>query len=206
MTNKSPIILEIFGVPASGKTTSLSEVEKILSEKRIRYKSIVNEFRENKQLYESLKSSYDINLLRSSYLFSKVLEFSNSRKIDIILVERGFIDTLAWIEFFKDSSYTNSKSYIEESMNLVNSRFISKYYAAWIDTDPSICISRRPNGGRFSNLSSIQKLQISYEKVMTNIHRPNNLKIRRFCEGEKKVQDIARNLVRYCKITNHATK
>src|SRR5690349_21164219 len=95
----SPLFLELAGPPASGKTTTARLVWERFAGKGV-HCSIVPEAAARSPLV-NLKRSWTFNAWTLCQTVSSVLERTNSQQEDIVVLDRGLIDSLCWIQWFR---------------------------------------------------------------------------------------------------------
>lgn len=93
---KVPFIIEVLGTPNSGKTTAIQTFEKILKRNNIKYK-IIYEVAGRCKIKNKL--SPDFNLWTMTETMKQLLEIFNSN-YDIVICERGLLDTICWCDLF----------------------------------------------------------------------------------------------------------
>lgn len=93
---ESPFIVEVLGTPNSGKTTAIQTFEKILKRSNIKYK-IIYEVAGRCKIKDKL--SPDFNIWTMTETVKKLLEIFNSN-YDIVICERGLLDTICWCDLF----------------------------------------------------------------------------------------------------------
>lgn len=104
---KKPFIMEVLGTPNSGKTTAIQTLEKIL--KRINAKYIIIYEVANKCEIED-KVSPDFNIWTMSETIKLLIEAFNN-DYDIIICERGILDTICWCNMFFNQEKLSEEEY-----------------------------------------------------------------------------------------------
>lgn len=104
---KSPFVIEILGTPNSGKTTALQTFEKLLQRNNIKCKII----------YEAAgrckiknKFSPEFNLWTLNETIKRLLE-AYTENYDIIVCERGLLDTLCWFNIYYQDKLIKKQEY-----------------------------------------------------------------------------------------------
>jgi len=104
---KAPFVVEILGTPNSGKTTAIQTFEKLLKRNNVKCKII----------YEAAgrckiknKFSPEFNLWTLNETVKQLLE-AYTENYDIIVCERGLLDTLCWFNIYYQDNLINKKEY-----------------------------------------------------------------------------------------------
>jgi thymidylate kinase len=142
---KRPIVVEFSGLPNSGKTTLLSNIDKLCKDNNV--KAII--MQEPAELLPKTiqKGSIEQNLWITLETLQKSLEINNLSDVDFILLDRGFYNQLFWATMYdnKDSEYSK---FITSFMRT----FAEKYdvlpdYLYIIDVEVEESIKRRISSG-----------------------------------------------------------
>ncbi len=116
---KVPFIIEVLGTPNSGKTTAIQTFEKILKRNNIKYK-IIYEVAGRCKIKNKL--SPDFNLWTMTETMKQLLEIFNSN-YDIVICERGLLDTICWCDLF----LKENKILKDEYENIVNFVLLNRF-------------------------------------------------------------------------------
>ena len=154
MSNTSigrPINIEFTGTPEAGKTTQFKIISKKLEEEGFSVTSI----KESAEIVPSCfdKGSANAHRWMTFKTFDKLL-CANESDVDIVLIDRGFIDRLIWQEIF---SSVGKISYTEAfAHNLYFKQFIPKPDILFIfSISPGLSIKRRGGEGRITTRSFV---------------------------------------------------
>ncbi len=113
-----PIVVEFMGLHKAGKDSNLVELDRWF--KRRGYQVLIRqESAETKEIrVMSRTNPYIYEMRHFAYTFSNFLEALTSRDFHLIILNRGFIDTLCWLEFHRrkgditDAQFEHFRSYI----------------------------------------------------------------------------------------------
>ena len=113
-----PIVVEFMGLHKAGKDSNLVELDRWF--KRRGYQVLIRqESAETKDIRVATRlNPYVYEMRHFAYTFSNFLEALTSRDFHLIILNRGFIDTLCWLEFHRrkkaisDKQFKQFRSYI----------------------------------------------------------------------------------------------
>ena len=113
-----PIISEFFGLHKAGKDTQLTELDRWF--KRQKFNVVI---RQESAEAEPIRATprqnpYAYEMRHFAYTFSNLLDASSSRDFHLVILNRGIIDTLCWLERLK------RKGEITETQNTAAKEFI----------------------------------------------------------------------------------
>lgn len=156
------IIIEICGMPATGKTTAINSLKAELR-KSIHFDKIV--FIDDPSLTNPLntkKTDIDFNIWNMNTIINAVL----TQEDKIFIVEKGFYDLLAWMKYHLIVRNTTNAEYSLLYNYLMNNRWKEQTYKLIMltCTDETIFI-RRPQKGRIINKNVIEKLSLAYNDL-----------------------------------------
>lgn len=142
---KRPNIVEFSGLPNSGKTTLLNNIEKLCKANNVN--AII--MREPAELLPKIipKGSLEQNLWITLETLQKCIVETYMSDVDIILLDRGFYNQLFWATMYddKDSEYS---TIITSFMNDIARKFdVLPNYLYIIDVDVEESIKRREASG-----------------------------------------------------------
>lgn len=139
-----PYVIEVLGTPEAGKTTTIKEVISSLKQKGFKVKYI----QESAEILpaEFTKGSIEAHVwmrLHTAMLILHALVSDN----EIILVDRGILDTLFWDSlFFKKGAL--SKSQLDSVDNFFSNLSLMPNFSIIFTTSPEEAIIRRGGEGR----------------------------------------------------------
>ena len=150
--NLRPYIVEVLGTPEAGKTTTVKEVISSLGSKGYN----VNYVRESAEILPSefAKGSIDAHIWMRLHTAQSLLH-SYTSNADIIIVDRGIIDTLFWdYLFFLQGKL--SKSQCDVVDNFFKSMGYLPDFVIIFSTSAEEAIARRGGEGRIVTKSFIK--------------------------------------------------
>ena len=96
-----PIVIEFMGLHKAGKDTNLVELDRWF--RRRKYQVLIHqESAENKDIRTMTRTNpYVYEMRHFAYTFSNFLSALTSRDFHMIILNRGFVDTLCWLEMHR---------------------------------------------------------------------------------------------------------
>ena len=161
MLNSRPFIVEFSGTPEAGKTTTIGTVANMLRNKG--YKVIT--LRESAEMLpeEIPKGTFEGNLWMHMITQSELLRASYS-KSDIVLADRGIIDSYFYGWKFKKEKKCTKREY-EEFKNTFLKRLVPDLLIALM-VSPELSIKRRGGEGRLVNTEYVR----SYNELFLDFY------------------------------------
>lgn len=160
MHKTSPFMIEFIGTPEAGKTTTIHRLKDLL----LTQKYSVNLVRESAEIVPTSfpKGSTEAHFWMRLTTAKSILENQVSNESDIILIDRGLIDTLFWDTYY-GSIGTMSTSEVSKTNAFFQSIGI-KYpdLVVYLSTTPEETIRRRGGEGRIVTYSFVKQ----YNKVL----------------------------------------
>ena len=172
MSKRKPLVIEFTGTPEAGKTTTISILEKVLEISGYSVK-VVKESAEDLPTNIPKGTWYSHSWMLSSAM-SYLIE-SYFCDADIILVDRGYIDTY----FFNLSLYHRHKctdvqyEIIDKYLGLYD--FLMPDCAIFFKVSPIESISRRGGEGKIVTNDFISSYNLLLDDFVTNIKIPYTL-------------------------------
>lgn len=162
MISRSPIFLEIAGTPAAGKTTLASRLHNFF-----RACGILSEIAaEPAGKYpgdpsDKLKPVFNQWTLTES--ISLIESYRSKREFEVVIFDRGAIDSLYWLNWFKDAmGYENSTFASDVARSLFYVGLINK--VIFLTCTYEVAQRRRPERGRIMNAGVYPQLLANYNK------------------------------------------
>ena len=164
-------IIELFGLPRTGKTTTAIAVKKHL--RSLGYKvDIIKERASACPLSDKLHPSF--NYWTSISLFKEYLE-ANDKGFDFVIADRGIFDAYVWVNFLVQT--INDKALKVEFLSLVNQDFIlSNYFLTfYFSAKTDIILDREfqrqveRKYGKVMNPETLSKYRESYKNSHSNL-------------------------------------
>jgi thymidylate kinase len=158
-------VLEICGSPNSGKTSAIQAMDKILRQSNIKTK-IIYEAASKCKIKDKL--SMEFNIWTINYMTNAILEALNNT-YDIVICERGFFDTLCWIEFHTQYNKMKNDYYDVFVKYFGNDQWLSKMDLVYVLTcTPEVSIKREYLDGLTTVSGTIVNFDVlsMYEKAI----------------------------------------
>lgn len=150
---KSPFMVEFLGTPEAGKTTTIHRLNDELSKK---YKTSI--IQESAEIVPScfpkgtLEAHFWMRLNTSKILLEK--QFSNDS--DILLIDRGLIDTLFWNYYYGNVNKISKKMATHANTFFMNIGIKPPDIVIFLTTTPEESIRRRGGEGRVVTLDFVE--------------------------------------------------
>lgn len=109
-------IFEVLGTPDSGKTTALKSLSSLLKEMNIPSEFII-ETRGKDLFPKSMRGSLDYNIMVGAITCSRIQETLSHTNAEIVLVDKGYVDYLFWVQYYLASGKCTKKE-ADEASNL----------------------------------------------------------------------------------------
>lgn len=159
-------IIELFGLPRTGKTTGLKAVKEFLTEKGYKVR-IIRERASVCPINDKLHPFF--NYWTAVSLLKEYIE-ANDDGFDFVLADRGIFDAYVWVNFLTKE---NEKDIRQEFLNLVNQNFIiSNYYKTiYFHSDINTIMNReherqaKQHSGRIMNPITLEGYSKSFMKI-----------------------------------------
>lgn len=167
---KRPIVVEFSGLPNSGKTTLLNNIDKLCKDNNV--KAII--MQEPAELLPTTipKGSIEQNLWITLETLQKSLEIKNMSDADYVLLDRGFYNQLFWATMYDDKDSEYSK-FITGFMGTFTEKYqVLPDYLYIIDVDVEESIKRRIASGEpvtFTKRDFLINYKRKFSKFAENI-------------------------------------
>lgn len=158
---KRPIVIEFSGLPNSGKTTLLHNLDAICKQNHTN--ALI--MREPAEMLPDviLKGSLEQNLWITLETLQKSIEISFQSDFDYILLDRGFYNQIFWSTMYEEKD-ENYSEFVSNFMEKMSDMFkIKPDYLYIIDVDIEESLKRRMNNGEPVTFSKREFL-INYRK------------------------------------------
>jgi thymidylate kinase len=167
---RDPIFVELAGLPASGKTTTASLLSERLSEWGLRC-SVVPEAAARSPLVH-LKRNWKFNAWTLCHAISSVLEHTSIREHDVVILDRGLVDALCWIEWFRSRNDIDvATAAAIESFAQVPTWFQHPKIVVVLNVKFKTALHRRGVSGRIVNAQSFKELQGVYKSTIGKLEQ-----------------------------------
>lgn len=165
-------IIELFGLPRTGKTTGIKAVKEYLKGKGYSVR-VISERASVCPIDDKLHPFF--NYWTSISLMKEYVE-ANDKKIDFILADRGIFDAYVWVNLLNKGG---EKSIESDFLNLVSQNFIiSNYYETFyfnsdLDTIMKREYERQVNRhtGRIMNTKTLDGYSKSFSNIESNLKK-----------------------------------
>ncbi len=120
-----PFFLEFTGSPSSGKTTTITELDKVFRREGLR----VLRPQEGAEVIRHINRDTPVYNIRTGlYALQQLIDYSNGHQYDIVIFDRCIFDVFCWM------MYWETKGKLEkEEKKLIQSFFLSRFWAQKID-------------------------------------------------------------------------
>ena len=153
LTAIKPFVVEVFGTPNSGKSTAIRELEKTLKDKKIKYKII---YEVASQCGIKNKLSLEFNLWTLNETLKQLIE-TVSGDYDIVICERGLIDTICWCELYLQNNLMTSDEYRKIVDYILLERFVGQIKCEFIfKCSDKTSLQREKNNGANGIMGTIK--------------------------------------------------
>lgn len=134
-----PVVIEVLGTPNSGKTTAVQTLDKIFKRSYVKYK-VIYEMASNCKIENKLSPDFNIWTLCETL---KCLLEALHDDYDLIICERGLLDTICWYQMFYELEKVDY-SQLKNMINYIISLKIieADYYTYIMTCDASTSIKR----------------------------------------------------------------
>lgn len=167
---KRPIVIEFSGLPNSGKTTLLHNIDKICKENGI--KALIMQEPAERTPNVIPKGSIEQALWISLETLQSCLEVGFHSDVELILQDRGFYNQLFWAEMYENQDAKYSK-FIKEFANEMAKRYdIKPDYLYIVDIDVDESLRRRMATGKpvtFSKRDFLLDFKVKFNKFAEDI-------------------------------------
>ncbi|MEM8613785.1 MAG: hypothetical protein AAGF93_17300 [Cyanobacteria bacterium P01_H01_bin.105] len=174
MSKGVPKIIEFAGLPAAGKTTIIQLLEKYLRDRNI-----------NCQLIGTASTVSPISNYKTDWTFDvwsicrsimKLIEVSNIEDNEWIIVERGLIDSLCWLKWFRDSGHiTTSEFEIIKEFALIAEWLNKIDLVIVLQVELATALARGRTPGRVVNHAVYKELRCAYDTTIKEVQSSKHI-------------------------------
>ena len=162
MNPRSPIFIEIVGTPAAGKTTLAGRIGHYLN------RSGVSCFvAEEAALSYPGPSDDKLAPAFNEWTLAESMEaidrHRSNRQFEVIILDRGVVDSLYWLSWFRSSRGYNEERYLK-SVQLARPGVKLIGFVIFLTCTLDVAQSRRPGAGRIMNQGIYPQLLANYNK------------------------------------------
>jgi len=184
-------VIEFFGMPRTGKTEQIKNLSNYLKNKKIRH-FIITDREVEKEINIPFERAFEYSLLFYNKIFDKLLHAIQSKKYDLIILDRGFLDSGVWfnIEFKKNHLTQEEKNIADDYMRKLR-QYIDFGILFIIDTKTALERHEKKGEKEKSDEYVLNNYfhQLGYEYASLKDKLKNNKKIL-IIEGIKSKEEI----------------
>lgn len=138
-------VIEFLGTPRAGKTEQIKMLVEYLQKKGVEV-LVVTDREIEKEIEIPLTEAFEYNLLFFNKILEKLLNAKHSKKYDLVILDRGFIDGEAWFNI--ENKQKNIKD-LDKELGLSYLKRIQEYVdlGIFMIVEPSITIERHEKKG-----------------------------------------------------------
>lgn len=164
-----PLFVELAGLPAAGKTTAAHLLNAQLLREGAQCE-VVPEAAGRSPL-QQIKRHWKFNAWNLCEAVESILEHSTTRDRDVVILDRGLVDALCWIQWFRSKNEINSTTACAlESFAQVPAWFREERLVIVLRVTFETALKRRGAQGQIVNAVTFSELQNSYDNVLTRLH------------------------------------
>ena len=165
----TPYMVEFLGTPEAGKTSLIKRLREELSNTLS-----VGIIQESAELVPDIipKGSIEAHFWMKYLTLTKLLEAKFSYEHDIILIDRGLIDSLIWNQYYYATQMISKETFEYCNGFLTHSRVPYPDQVFYLTTTPSESIKRRGGEGRIVTLEFIRDFNNIVDSFMKQVHCP----------------------------------
>lgn len=161
-------IIELAGLPASGKTTAVSLLGSALAERGIRCHLIPEAA--SVAPIQHLKRHWFFNAWTLSTLVKEYLETDLSDEVGRVIVDRGFVDCLSWIRWFRTIARIDDRTAKAlEQFATAPAWFHRTALTVVLRCSFNTALHRRGASGRILNAQTFAELEQAYDFVIAEL-------------------------------------
>lgn len=164
----NPVFLELAGLPASGKTTTASLLKQRLTKRGLRGTIVPEAAAESPLLH--LKRDWRFNAWTLCQAVASVVEHADTEQHDVVVLDRGLLDALCWIKWFRlRSEIDTATASALESFALVPTWFRKTAVTVVLHVRFETALQRRGATGRIVNPRTFQELRRAYDGTVNEL-------------------------------------
>jgi predicted NUDIX family phosphoesterase len=172
---KQPFFIELAGTPRAGKTTTLSALAQLLCAAGVRVK-IVTERALDCPIPRKRDPAFNIWTFCAT--MTEVLEEAQHRKADFVLVDRGLVDAVCWMDWYRETGCLRSEEHRVIERFMLLRRWAGVLGLVLVMTvEPAVAIERDmaqgagPRPGPIMNDVTLHEFNQSLTRVRDRISR-----------------------------------
>lgn len=202
MNNTSDaVFLELAGLPAAGKTTTAALISERVSDLGLRC-AVVPEAAARSPI-SHLKRNWRFNAWTLCQAVTSVLEHYGAREHDVVVLDRGLVDALCWIRWFRTRSAIDlSTANTLEAFARVSAWFQVPTVVAVLRARFETALSRRGGSGRIVNAQTFKELQLAYQSTVDELQEGQQVGTLHFIDTDnlsrvEVAEEVMRQLIKY---------
>lgn len=165
-------IIELAGLPASGKTTSAKLIKEALSQRHLACQ-VIPEAASIAPI-QNFKRHWLFNAWTLCATIKEYLETEQIEKAAKVVIDRGFIDCLCWIMWFRSTGCIDSQTAKALEMFATTSEWFENISLTIVlRCQFSTALQRRGKEGQILNSKTFSELQHAYDLVIQQLLKKN---------------------------------
>jgi thymidylate kinase len=199
-TPDAAVFLELAGLPAAGKTTTAALISKRVSDLGLRC-AVVPEAAARSPL-SHLKRNWRFNAWTLCQAVTSVLEHHGTREHDVVVLDRGLVDALCWIRWFRSRSEIDLPTASTlEAFARVSAWFQVPTVVAVLRARFETALSRRGASGRIVNAQTFEELQLAYRNTFADLQEGQRVSTVHFIDTDnlsrmEVAEEVMRQLIK----------
>lgn len=166
---KAPFMIEFLGTPEAGKTSLIHRLKDELS------KSLsVGIIQESAEIVPSIfpKGSMEANLWMRYNTLNNLLKAKFSTDFDVILIDRGIIDSVLWNYYYYSTKMTSQEVFDATNSLLANTYISNPDQVYYLTTTPEESVKRRGGPGRIVTYEFVKTFNEVVDEFMQHYSHP----------------------------------
>lgn len=176
MHHDTPIIIEFAGLPAAGKTTAVNLLRDSFLARGVSYKVIPTALNVSPLAHFKKEWTFDAWSICRTIMY--LLEESIDSKNDIVIIQRGLLDSLCWLEWFRANGKIEPvlAQKIEEFVKIPQ-WFQKTSLTIALLADFKTGLQRRGKIGKIVNPETYTQLRAAYDTTLNSLRtiKSNNI-------------------------------
>ncbi|MEM7134309.1 MAG: hypothetical protein AAF702_49015 [Chloroflexota bacterium] len=163
-----PMVIEFAGNPAAGKSTAIQNLAQQMKEQGVRCELIPSALSISPLSHFKTEWIFDAWIICQS--INTLLETCWNSETDIVIFDRGLVDTLCWLECFKNRGMIDDETQkIVENFARIGTWFDRISLVAVMRVDFTTALYRKGQSGSVINQQTFSELDIAYKSVLSRL-------------------------------------